>query len=280
MTGRERQGQSEISMALMPGREKYACKGTCQTRHPSHMVHIPAGAFLMGSAEGSPAEMPEHAVDVSGFWLDRTPVTNAAYAEFTQATGYITCVEQEGSAWAYWDGNYQCVPGLDWRTFATPGRDDHPVVLVTWFDAIAYCDWAGARLPTEAEWEKAARGGLIAARFPWGDGIPDETRSNFAVAPSNLPGTAPVQGFPANRFGLYDMVGNVWQWCSDWYSESYYGQSSLVDPRGPVSGTTRIRRGGAWNVIQPFRLRCANRGAMLPSKTATNIGFRCARNSE
>jgi sulfatase modifying factor 1 len=247
------------------------------TGRKSAMVLIPAGPFRMGSAHGSPAELPEHMVELSEFWMDATPVTNRNFAEFAEDSGYRTEVERAGSAWGFHEGRFQNVKGLNWRTYATPERDDHPVILITWNDASAYCAWAGDRLPTEAEWEMAARGGLESADFPWGAAPANGLQSNFAGAPDGLPATTPVKSYPPNGFGLYDMVGNVWQWCSDWYGETYYDASPMADPTGPDSGATKIRRGGAWNVIQPFRLRCANRGAMLPAQTATNMGFRCAR---
>lgn len=245
-------------------------------RHHDRMVLVPSGTFRMGSGSGGPAESPEHNVHLRDFWIGVTPVTNRAYAEFVRETSYRTEVELAGSAWGVHAGKFQAVPGLCWHTFATPEREEHPAVLLTWNDAVAYCGWAGLRLPTEAEWERAARGGLVSASFPWGDDVPDGSQSNFAADPYGLPGTLPVGAHASNAFGLHDMVGNIWQWCSDWYGEAYYAESPGTDPSGPAGGVARVRRGGAWNVIQPFRLRCANRGAMLPSQTATNMGFRCA----
>jgi formylglycine-generating enzyme len=249
-------------------------------RQQGLMVLIPAGTFRMGSVQGSTAESPEHEVHLRDFWLDITPVSNRAFEAFTRDCGYSTQVERAGSAWGLHEGKFQEVPDLCWRTYATPDRENHPVVLVTWNDAVAYCDWAGLRLPTEAEWERAARGDFPSASFPWGNDVPDGTQSNFAADPCGAPGTSPVGQHSPNAFGLFDMVGNVWQWCSDWFGETYYAQSPNTDPIGPAEGDARVRRGGAWNVIQPFRLRCANRGAMLPSLTATNIGFRCAKSKE
>jgi formylglycine-generating enzyme required for sulfatase activity len=246
-------------------------------RHAASMLLVPAGTFRMGSAQGSRAEAPLHNVNLPDFLMDSTPVTNRAYSTFVEDTGYQTEVERNGSAWGVRDGKFQQIEGLSWRTFATSDRQDHPVILVTWHDATAYCDWAGLRLPTEAEWEKAARGGLVSATFPWGEAIPDGSQSNFAANPFGVPGTLPVARHTPNGLGLHDMVGNVWQWCSDWFDETYYATSLASGPTGPSEGLTRVRRGGAWNVIQPFRLRCANRGAMLPSQTATNMGFRCAK---
>ena len=240
------------------------------------MIDIPAGTFRMGTVEGSAAERPIHEVELERFWLDATPVTNQAYAAFVKESGYQTEVEQSGGAWAFHQGRFQNTPGVCWKTFATKDREEHPVILVSWNDAVAFCDWANMRLPTEAEWEKAARGGRDGALYPWGEATPDGTQSNFAADPFGVPGTLCVTRHEPNGMGLFDMVGNVWQWCSDWHGEAFYAESPGANPMGPESGVTRVRRGGAWNVIQPFRLRCANRGAMLPSQTATNMGFRCA----
>ena len=239
------------------------------------MVIIPAGTFLMGSEGWGEFEKPIHEVYLDDFWMDETPVTNRQFAEFVRKTGYQTEAERVGAAWGYRDGQYSLIPGLCWRSYALPDREEHPVVLVSWNDALAYANWAGKRLPTEAEWEKAARGGLVGTLYPWGDQSPDGTQSNFAKTPSEIPPTTPVKNFPPNGYGLYDMVGNVWQWCADWYGQNYYAESPNKNPQGPKAGLHRVRRGGSWNVIQAFRLRCANRGAMEPSAATPNIGFRC-----
>ena len=245
--------------------------------HTGRMTFIPAGTFLMGSEEGGEFELPVHEVDVDGFWMDETPVINGEFARFVEETGYWTDAERAGSAWGYAEGGYGQISGLSWRAYGGAGREKHPVVLVSWFDAIAYCKWMGKRLPTEAEWERAARGGSAGRLYPWGTDVPNGTQSNFARNPSVVPPTTEVGQFPPNEYGLYDMVGNVWQWCLDCYGEDYYSTSPKTNPTGPAAGPTRVRRGGSWNVIQPFRLRCANRGAALPKTCAPNIGFRCVR---
>ncbi len=239
------------------------------------MVLIPAGSFLMGSEGWGEFESPVHEVYLDNFWMDETPVTNAQFAQFASETGYETEAEPGQGAWGYHDGGYAFQLGLSWRSYALPERRDHPVVLVSWNDACAYAQWAGKRLPTEAEWEKAASGSARQL-FPWGDQPPNGVQSNFARPPAQLPPTTRVKQFPANGYGLYDLVGNVWQWCADWYSSGYYADSPRTNPPGPPIGGTRVRRGGSWNVIQAFRLRCANRGAMPPSACTPNVGFRCA----
>lgn len=244
-------------------------------RHREGMVLIPGGPFIMGSVKGSDSERPVHEVVLDEFWMDSTPVTNSEFARFAELTGYRTSAEIRGKAWGLTDGRYTDLPGLCWRTYATPDRENHPVVFVSWEDASSYARWAGKRLPTEAEWEKAARGGLLNANYPWGDADPDGSQCNFAKAPLKTPPTTSVMEFPPNGYGLYDMVGNVWQWCIDYFAEDYYLLSPNVNPSGPQRGLHRVRRGGSWNVIQPFRLRCANRGAMDPFSAVPNLGFRC-----
>jgi len=240
------------------------------------MVLIPAGPFLMGCEGWGQSESPVHEVHLDNFWMDETPVTNRHFASFVQRTEYRTEAERAGTAWGFHAGKYDSIPGLNWRGYAQQGREDHPVVLVTWSDASAYCEWAGKRLPTEAQWEKAARGGLLGKLYPWGDDSPDGSQCNFASSPSDIPPTSAVKKFGPNGYGVYDMVGNVWQWCADWYGNKYYANCPRTNPPGPTDGVTRVRRGGSWNVIQTFRLRCANRGAMTPSACAPNVGFRCA----
>lgn len=251
--------------------------GTDFTSHRSdttEMVLIPSGPFFMGSDDGGEFERPIHEVSLDDFWMDVTPVTNHEFNRFVQATGYLTDTERRGEAWGYNGGQFRPIRGLSWRDYVD-GRSDHPVVLVSWNDAVAFARWLGKRLPTEAEWEKAARGGLVGKLYPWGDEPPNGTQCNFAATPSRTLPTKPVRKFTPNGFALYDIVGNVWQWCADWYSDHYFQNSPNVNPSGPAIGTHRVRRGGSWNVIQAFRLRCANRGAFDPSLAAPNVGFRC-----
>jgi sulfatase modifying factor 1 len=241
----------------------------------SQPVLVPAGYFLMGSESGGEFERPIHEVYLDDYYIDEAPVTNDQFATFIEQSGYVTESEKIGLSWGYQDHAFTFIQGLSWRTFATESRKNHPVVSISWNDAASYANWANKRLPTEAEWEKAARGGLSNAEYPWGNHCPDGTQSPFARIPSDIPPTAPVKAFPPNGYGLYDMVGNVWQWCADWYSDDYYQKSPDKNPTGPGDGKCRVRRGGAWNVLQAFRLRTTNRGALEACKSAPNIGFRC-----
>jgi sulfatase modifying factor 1 len=245
------------------------------TQQYDGMILVPTGSFMMGCENQGEFEHPVHEVHLDAFWMDAILVTNDQFAEFVQQKGYLTESERSGSAWGYREGRFSSIRGLSWRNYAITGREQHPVVLVSWNDAVAFAKWAGKRLPTEAEWEKAARGGLMGKLYPWGDQEPVGTQSVFARNPSEIPPTSEVKAFEPNKYGLYDMVGNVWQWCNDWYSGDYYSSGVLVNPQGAEKGSHRVRRGGSWNVIQSFRLRCANRGAMDASACAPNVGFRC-----
>lgn len=244
------------------------------------MVKIPAGNFTMGSLSWGEFEQPEHQVYLDDFFIDETLVSNEDYLIFVQQTGYISTAEIKGSGWGFRDGKYSDIPGLCWKSFATPERAIHPVVMLSWYDAMAYAEWVGKRLPTEAEWEKAARGGIECKSYPWGDVQPNMDNCGFTERfTGEIPATIEVISCERNGFGLYQMVGNVWQWCSDWYKDNYYRESPRYNPKGPETGELKVRRGGAWNVRQEFRLRCANRGALNPDAIAPNIGFRCAVDS-
>jgi len=220
------------------------------------MIAIKGGAFQMGSAQGDPDERPPHEVTVSDFQMDRFEVTNTLFDAFVQATGYQTENEKGGKA-------------QTWRTFSTPDTTDNPVVMVTWADANAYCQWAGKRLPTEAEWEYAARGtdGRI---YPWGN---DYDPSKFNGKASGIHGTVHVGSYPSGEsaFGIDDMAGNVWEWTADWY-QAY--------PGGPASQfygeKFRVTRGGGWFDEQK-QVRASNRSSADPTAANDDLGFRCVK---
>lgn len=234
------------------------------------MLLVPAGSFLMGTdkrfAEVSAAEKPLHSVYLDDYLIDRTPVTNEMFLKFAKETGYKTEAEQAGEkyTWRY--------PGTSqWRF---EDLLHHPVVCVTWNDAQAYCQWVGCRLPTEAEWEKAARGtdGRI---YPWGNIRPDRSYGNIA-APGNSGATADVGMYSPKSdspYGCTDMVGNVRQWVADWYAETYYLHSPTQNPMGPEHGIERVARGDSYS---GWNMRCSYRVAFLPTIIDPGIGFRCA----
>jgi formylglycine-generating enzyme required for sulfatase activity len=235
---------------------------------PRGMVLIPGGTFRMGSDSGDEDEQPVRVVTIRPFYMDQAPVTNVQFAEFLQArpewrkaTADRARTDRDYLAlWSY--NNYP------------PELRDHPVVFVSWYAAKAYAEWRGCRLPTEAEWEYAARGGLEQREFPWGD-LPDSDRAHFH---STL-GTVPVKTFPPNGYDLFDMAGNVWEWCSDWYDEHFYDR--LVDGvEDPVCDTSETGlksiRGGAW-CYYAYVMRCAFRSGFPPHSADINGGFRCVR---
>ena len=257
------------------------------------MVRIPAGLFTMGSSDGDPQERPVHPVHLRAFWLDRYETTNRAFMHFVQATGHRTLAELEGESLIYEDGGYRQMYGASWKAPRGAGsylrnRLDHPVVHIAWKDASAYCAWVGKRLPTEAEWEKAARG-TDQRLYPWGDEAPNGGgfmyRANYGTdqcchesAQDGFLNTAPVGSFPlgVSPYGLHDMAGNVWEWTQDWYSPDYYASSPPRDPSGPPTGTERVLRGGSW-ISYRFMLRTAYRGHHTGETRHNYSGFRCAR---
>ncbi|WP_408898719.1 formylglycine-generating enzyme family protein [Nocardioides sp. R1-1] len=277
------------------------------------LAPIPSGRALLGDHFGDgyagDGEGPVHEVELSAFLLGTTSVTNRAFAVFVEATGHRTTAEREGfsavfhtdvaatvgdvlgrsPATPWWVG----VRGADWRHPEGPRSDiadraDHPVVHVSHDDALAFARWAGRRLPTEAEWEYAARGGLTGCRYPWGDELMAEGTWRCNIFQGSFPGTntaedgwtttAPAAAYDANGYGLHQMVGNVWEWCSDWFDPAAYGARPRRDPRGPASGTVRVMRGGSFLCHDSYcnRYRVAARSAAPPDSTASNLGFRCA----
>ncbi|MCX7847085.1 MAG: formylglycine-generating enzyme family protein [bacterium] len=236
------------------------------------MVFIPAGEFLMGSTNGAPEEQPVHRVRVNAFWMDRYEVTNAEYEQFD--------------------------PEHRTRRTAQAAGDHHPVVNVSWHDALAYCAWRSRRegvpegtyrLPTEAEWEYAARGGLAQQPYPWGTAQPDADDILLAAHKRRgatndlLAHPLPVGSFLPNGFGLYDMAGNVWEWCMDWYAENTYAaraHAGVIDnPQGPTNGLRKVWRGGSW-MSEAERLRVSARGGISPQQWMATLGFRCVRPAE
>ncbi|WP_373430058.1 formylglycine-generating enzyme family protein [Paenibacillus sp. GD4] len=278
------------------------------------MIRLEGGTFLMGTdnQEGFPedGEGPVRSVTLKPFYIDPCTVTNAEFQAFIDATGYKTEAEQFGWSFVFhllvppetakkvsqvvqktpWWWN---VEGASWKHPEGPessieARPDHPVVHVSWNDAMAYCQWSGKRLPTEAEWEYAARGGLVQKKYPWGDILKPEGKHMCNIWQGKFPdknnasdgyqGTAPVRAFEPNGFGLYQVSGNVWEWCSDWFSRDYHLKASTTDPQGPSAGQARVMRGGSYLCHKSYcnRYRVAARTANTPDSSTGNIGFRCA----
>jgi len=278
-------------------------------------VLLGGATFLMGTEDdvGFPedGEGPIREVTVRPYRIDTTAVTNSQFSRFTKDTGYKT--EAEQFSWSFvfhsfvptktatqidrtvaitpwwWpvDGAYWAKPEGPESSLA--GRWDHPVVHISWNDALAYCAWSGKRLPTEAEWEFAARGGIQGARYPWGDDLTPGDNHLCNIWQGTFPdrnsgedgftGTAPVKSFPANGYGLYDVSGNVWEWCADWFSPDYHVASSADNPVGPSSGEARSMRGGSYLCHESYcnRYRIAARSANTPDSSTGNLGFRCAQ---
>lgn len=280
-------------------------------RHGIEQAVIRAGAFTMGDSTGdrNPAdgEVPLHRVELDEFRIDATTVTNEDFARFVEDTGYRTDAESFGfsavfhlalqaptadvmgpaAGTPWWYG----VRGADWahpggRDSSIDGIGDHPVVHVSWNDAVAYCEWAGRRLPTEAEWECAARGGIEGAKYPWGDMEVDQGGWRANIWQGEFPRrntledgwltTAPVRSFQPNGYGLWQPVGNVWEWCADWFSPRAYSELPESDPRGPESGTGRVLRGGSYlcHISYCNRYRNSARSQNTPDSSMGNAGFR------
>ena len=236
--------------------------------------YIPAGTFQMGSQGGDSDERPVHTVTLAAFWMDQTEVTNAMYATFLNVMGNQT---ESGVTWLDAADSDVDIHQQGGQWVADTGRESNPVREVSWYGAAAYCTWAGRELPTEAQWEFAARGGLAGTDYPWGHEAPSCTlgAQNGAQSGQCLPDdTVPVASFAPNGYGLFDMAGNVWERVADWYGAAYYSSSPVENPAGPASGSDRTLRGGSWHLENPLRI--SNRVRYNPGDTDSNIGFRCA----
>jgi formylglycine-generating enzyme required for sulfatase activity len=276
------------------------------------MILLKGGEFLMGSNDASfpvDGEGPVRRVRVNPFWIDPVTVSNERFAEFVAVTGYVTEAEKFGWSFVF----YQFLPadylptrsvpaapwwrqvfGADWHHPTGPdstlaGRLDHPVVHVSWHDAQAFATWAGKRLPTEAEWEYAARGGLRQKTYPWGNKLTPGGKHRCNIWQGKFPdynnaadgylGTAPVEAFPPNPFGLYNMAGNVWEWCADWFSPTFHQDGPRDNPQGPPIGRDKVIRGGSYLCHESYcnRYRVAARTSNTLDSSTGHMGFRLVR---
>lgn len=294
---------------------------------PPEMVKIHAGTLWMGRDDGPADERPVHQVEIAAFEMDATEVTIGQFARFVKATGYVTVAERVPDAAKYPDANpallkpgsavftpmaadlrgpavwWRYIGGASWRHPEGPessvkGKRNYPAVQIAWEDADAYAKWAGKRLPTEAEWEWAARGGSERKPYTWGDTkngdggkwFANTYQGDFPARDSGadgFAGLAPVKSFPPNGYGLYDMSGNAWEWCSDWYDPGYYAVSPKENPKGPDRGPLvegerepqRVRRGGSFLCDDQYcrRYLPSARDKNPPDSSANHTGFRCVK---
>jgi formylglycine-generating enzyme len=277
---------------------------------------LAGGTFLMGTdyEQGFPSdgEGPVRAVSLSPFEIDPYPITNSEFAAFISATEYRTDAERYGWSFVFWSHipkdrfdmvvedtaahtPWWCkVPGATWKHPEGPGSDvddrwNHPVVHVSWNDAVAYASWASKQLPTEAQWEYAARGGLVQKLYPWGDDLTPEGKHLCNIWQGHFPthdfaedgfsGTCPCDAFPPNAYGIYSATGNVWEWCADWFDTSFTPDSNLHDPKGLGFGKAKVMKGGSFLCHASYcnRYRVAARTSNTPDSSASNIGFRCVK---
>jgi len=292
---------------------------TSQAREPreqtlARMIALPGGTFLMGTdnQEGFPqdGEGPVRPVTLDPFSIDIYSVTNELFSRFVAATGYKTEAEQYGWSFVFWshipEARFQqlvedtvaaapwwCkVRGARWSAPEGPGSDvsrraNHPVVHVSWNDAQAFCTWSGQRLPTEAQWEYAARGGLEQKLYPWGDKLRPNGEHRYNIWQGEFPkhdtaddgyaGTSPVDAFPPNGFGLYSITGNAWEWCADWFDADFHRHADQANPQGPPEGQSRVMKGGSFLCHKSYcnRYRVAARSSNTPDSSTSNLGFRC-----
>ena len=293
------------------GRPLPGSPGRASAERRPAVIPLTGGEFLMGCADPpypADGESPVRITEVSPFGLAATTVTNEQFAAFVDATGHRTDAERFGWSFVFVGllprntAPTQAVAGTPWwrrvegASWQRPegfgsnvdARADHPVVHVSWHDAQAYCSWAGGRLPTEAEWEYAARGGLVQQPYPWGSELTPDGRHLMNVWQGTFPdrnsrddgyvGTSPVRAFPPNAYGLHDMTGNVWEWCADWFSPHYPRSAPRRDPAGPRYGMGRAMRGGSYLCHESYciRYRASARTSNTPESSSGNVGFRIA----
>ena len=252
------------------------------------LVVIPAGEFVMGTADGEDDERPPRRVYLDEFLISTKPVTNEEYWAFVRETGHrapaiydLPLVVTAGGRERERAFRAAGQPYVWLEAEPAPDRLQHPVTLVRWDDAVAYCNWVSnttgrtVRLPSEAEWEKAARGGLESKRYSWGDRL-DRNMANFLTDPTlkALHGTTRCGSYPPNGFGLFDTSGNVWEWVQDWYDPHYYSSAPFENPAGPLHGQLRVLRGGSWLVADVRMLSCSHRHKVPPDTYSYGIGFR------
>jgi formylglycine-generating enzyme required for sulfatase activity len=289
----------------------------CNKQSYDDMIYLRGGEFLMGTDDPdgykADGEGPVRKIIVNPFYIDACTVTNSQFEKFVTNTGYKTEAELYGWSFVFhslvssetqknvtqlvqqtpW---WLVVEGANWRHPEGPDstiekRLDHPVIHVSWNDATAYCNWAGKRLPTEAEWEYAARGGLEQKKYAWGDELHPNGEHYANIWQGQFPNenqaldgyisTAPARSFPPNYYGLYNVSGNVWEWCSDWFSPNYHVLDSNENPKGIPQGTSKVIRGGSYLCHESYcnRYRVAARSSNTPDSSTGNMGFRCVKDA-
>lgn len=271
---------------------------SCQASEtPIGMVLIPGGVFMMGDANGQDMEKPVHEVEVASFYMDTHEVTIEEFRAFVDDTGYVTDAEKKDGCYIWNGEEWEKTEGINWR-FDELGnkhkadKKNHPVTHLSWNDADAYAQWVGKRLPTEAEWEYAARGGSRGYRYAWGNeplgqevvaNLSDENLVKVVTSWPYSKGyddgytfSSPVGSFAPNAFGLYDMAGNAWEWCADYFDEAYYRRSPRRNPRNDDANEQRVLRGNSWDG-RPGLLRCSRRTSDAQSNSYVETGFRCAK---